>query len=111
VNTFTNYILRWSEVLSGAFMRVMAMVFLVLLILPLSEPAHPQIPHPSIVDSGNGFLEICNHVDDDYSDKYSGDMFTCWAWIKGLVDGTYASDKTPTKRKGGSSLNPIWARG
>src|SRR5689334_13499429 len=73
-------------------MRVLAFSLVVLLFFSYLGPARsPQSPHPKISESGNGFLEVCRHVDDDYSAQHAGDAFTCLAWINGFVDGVQLS--------------------
>jgi hypothetical protein len=75
-------------------MRFVIAVFILIFMVPRLGPAAlPQSSHPRMSDSGNSFLEICKHVDDDYDAKYATDVFTCLAWMNGFVEGILVSDE------------------
>jgi hypothetical protein len=57
------------------------------------ERPEPQSSHTSISQSGNGFLETCKHVDDEYDSRYSSDVFVCLGFVQGFVQGIYVSDE------------------
>jgi hypothetical protein len=75
-------------------MRFMVALLVLMLLVPALGPAAvPQYSHPRMSDSGNSFMEICKHVDDDYDAKYATDTFTCLSWTNGFVEGVLVSDE------------------
>ena len=95
-------------VVQGGFrMRLLRFCLSCLLLIglgPISETRAPETspPYQGISGSGNNFLEICKHVDEESDAKYTLNNGLCLGWVQGYIEGLTISDEfhqTPADKK------------
>jgi len=71
-------------------------------LIPISEAPETSPPSQSISASGNNFLEICKHVDEEPDVRYTLNNGVCLGWLQGYIEGLTVSDEfhqTPADKK------------
>ncbi len=77
------------------FLRFCLSYLLLSSLSPISETGVPQTspPYQGISASGNNFLEICKHVDEESDARYILNNGLCLGWVQGYIEGLTISDE------------------
>ena len=80
-------------------MRLLPLCLLVFVLYgaPASTPVltaqGASTSYPHISNSGNEFLEICKHTEEDYDSRHVFDNGVCLGWVQGFTEGLTISDE------------------